>query len=170
MSDSQLQQLEALLTTVQTNKQKPRPARAVAAPQAKAASASPGLPAESPSSALKRPPAGPADRRAPAVEQTPDRRVAAAERRPVAIEMPFNNARDEHAAPPPPPNANTAKRDQAAAARSGDANAEIVPRVIEPDAPRASTRPIAQLVSKHVPQVDATFGAMLKRSLSLRPH
>jgi hypothetical protein len=85
----------------------------------------------------------------------------------VAIEMPFNNGRDEHAAPPPPP---SAKRDQAAAARPAAADAEIVPRVIEPDAPRASTRPIAQLVSKHVPQVDATFGAMLKRSLTLRPH
>jgi hypothetical protein len=45
----------------------------------------------------------------------------------------------------------------------------ISPRVIEPDAPVGATRPIAQLVSKHPPVVDATFGAMLKRSLSLRP-
>ena len=29
---------------------------------------------------------------------------------------------------------------------------------------------IAQVMSKHAPPVDATFGAMLKRSLSLRPH
>jgi len=31
-------------------------------------------------------------------------------------------------------------------------------------------RPIVQVVSRHVPHVDATFGAMLKRSLSLTPH
>jgi hypothetical protein len=42
--------------------------------------------------------------------------------------------------------------------------------VIEPDMPRTSARAIAQVVSKHAPAVDATFGAMLKRSLSLRPH
>lgn len=47
---------------------------------------------------------------------------------------------------------------------------EIVPHVIEPDLPRTSARAIAQVVSKHAPAVDATFGAMLKRSLSLRPH
>jgi hypothetical protein len=47
---------------------------------------------------------------------------------------------------------------------------EITPRVIEPDAPRELARPIAQVVSKHAPPADATFGALLKRSLSLRPH
>jgi hypothetical protein len=47
---------------------------------------------------------------------------------------------------------------------------EIVPRVIEPDPPRELGRPIAQVVSRHAPPADATFGAMLKRSLSLRPH
>ncbi|HKP55260.1 MAG TPA: hypothetical protein VJV78_00990 [Polyangiales bacterium] len=44
------------------------------------------------------------------------------------------------------------------------------PRVIEPEPMREPARPIAQVVSRHAPQVDATFGAMLKRSLSLRPH
>lgn len=44
------------------------------------------------------------------------------------------------------------------------------PRVIEPEPMREPARPIAQVVSRHSPQVDATFGAMLKRSLSLRPH
>jgi hypothetical protein len=46
----------------------------------------------------------------------------------------------------------------------------ITPRFIEPDPPREATRPIVQVVSKHAPPADATFGAMLKRSLSLRPH
>jgi len=46
----------------------------------------------------------------------------------------------------------------------------IEPRIIEPDPPREIARPIAQVMSKHAPPVDATFGAMLKRSLSLRPH
>lgn len=44
------------------------------------------------------------------------------------------------------------------------------PHVIEPEPMREPARPIAQVVSRHAPQVDATFGAMLKRSLSLRPH
>jgi hypothetical protein len=44
------------------------------------------------------------------------------------------------------------------------------PRRIEPEPIREPARPIAQTVSRHSPQVDATFGAMLKRSLSLRPH
>jgi hypothetical protein len=43
-------------------------------------------------------------------------------------------------------------------------------RVIEPEPMREPARPIAQVVSRHSPPVDATFGAMLKRSLSLRPH
>lgn len=46
----------------------------------------------------------------------------------------------------------------------------LAPLVIEPEAIREPARPIAQVVSRHAPQVDATFGAMLKRSLSLRPH
>ncbi|HET6331568.1 MAG TPA: hypothetical protein VFG30_00050 [Polyangiales bacterium] len=44
------------------------------------------------------------------------------------------------------------------------------PKLIEPEPMREPARPIAQVVSRHSPQVDATFGAMLKRSLSLRPH
>jgi hypothetical protein len=46
----------------------------------------------------------------------------------------------------------------------------FVPRLIEPEPIREPARPIAQVVSRHSPQADATFGAMLKRSLSLRPH
>ena len=83
-------------------------------------------------------------------------------------------------APPAAPAANeiapraggTQPRSQRPPMPPAEASAQqpIVPRVIEPDPPRASTRPIAQVVSKHAPVVDATFGAMLKRSLSLRPH
>lgn len=40
---------------------------------------------------------------------------------------------------------------------------------VEAEPIRELTRPIAQTVSKHAPEVDATFGAMLRRSLSLRP-
>jgi hypothetical protein len=46
----------------------------------------------------------------------------------------------------------------------------FAPRVIEPEPMREPARPIAQVVSRHSPPADATFGAMLKRSLSLRPH
>lgn len=46
----------------------------------------------------------------------------------------------------------------------------LEPHVIEPEPIREAGRPIAQVVSRHSPQVDATFGAMLKRSLTLRPH
>ncbi|HEX7478240.1 MAG TPA: hypothetical protein VF331_10570 [Polyangiales bacterium] len=44
------------------------------------------------------------------------------------------------------------------------------PLTLEAEPIAEATRPIAQVVSKHAPQLDATFGAMLKRSLSLRPH
>ena len=40
---------------------------------------------------------------------------------------------------------------------------------VEPEPLREPNRSIAQVVSKHAPEVDATFGAMLKRSLGLRP-
>jgi hypothetical protein len=43
------------------------------------------------------------------------------------------------------------------------------PFTVEPEPLREPARPIAQVMSKHAPQVDSTFGAMLKRSLSLRP-
>jgi len=161
MSDERVERLEALLTKVQTNRRQPN--RTLIGAQAVPAQAAVAAPQEPPSSALRRPGQ---DRRVPAEE--PDRR-AEPERRPVAVEMPF---KPEQPTPPPPPNA---RREPAAAPRAAQAphepaGAPIQPRVIDPDPPRASSRPIAQLVSKHIPAVDATFGAMLKRSLSLRPH
>jgi hypothetical protein len=58
----------------------------------------------------------------------------------------------------------------AADSRPTPADGLEMPLTFEPEPVREGTRPIAQIVSKHAPQVDATFGAMLKRSLSLRPH
>ena len=43
------------------------------------------------------------------------------------------------------------------------------PFTIEPEPLREPTRPIAQVMSKQSMEMDVTFGAMLKRSLSLRP-
>jgi hypothetical protein len=40
---------------------------------------------------------------------------------------------------------------------------------VEAEPMREPNRSIAQVVSKHAPEIDATFGAMLRRSLSLRP-
>lgn len=151
MSDQQLEQLEALLATVQKNRQRERGVQLTADGSGAApALAAGGIPPESPSSSLRRPPV--------------DRRAEPEARRPAAVETPFEPA----AAAP-------ARREQPAAPRAqppapAQPNPPITPRVIEPDPPRQSARPIAQLVSKHVPAVDATFGAMLKRSLSLRPH
>lgn len=169
MSKPQLEQLEALLSTVQKNRHQERGAQISADGSGGGAAAmamgSPAQPPESPSSAMRKPAAP--DRRA-----EPDRRNAGEERRPVAVETPFGEApavaarREQPAAPRP-------QQRPAPAAEEAPAQANpegMVPRLIEPDPPRQSARPIAQLVSKHVPAVDATFGAMLKRSLSLRPH
>ena len=43
------------------------------------------------------------------------------------------------------------------------------PFTIEPEPLQEPARPIAQVMSKHSVEMDITFGAMLKRSLSLRP-
>lgn len=43
------------------------------------------------------------------------------------------------------------------------------PFTIEPEPLQEPARPIAQVMSKHAAEMDITFGAMLKRSLSLRP-
>jgi hypothetical protein len=43
------------------------------------------------------------------------------------------------------------------------------PFTIDPEPMREPARPIAQTMSKHSVEMDITFGAMLKRSLSLRP-
>jgi hypothetical protein len=171
MSDQQLDQLEALLAKVQKNR---RQDEQRAGHVGHAAAAAPAMSAASPRHS--EPPS------------TSVRRPAADQRRPGTAEKPV--AREEPAAAPAvrrgehavgPVAAPVARREPAQAAsvqrgqpqRTSHAPAApepIVPRVIEPDPPRATNRPIAQLVSKHVTAVDATFGAMLKRSLSLRPH
>ncbi len=46
----------------------------------------------------------------------------------------------------------------------------IAPLSIEAEPVAEMGRPIAQVMSKHTMELDTTFGAMLKRSLSLRPH
>jgi hypothetical protein len=183
----QIEKLSALLTRVQQNRQKPR---RVATPVAQAAAAPARVaPAERPARAAPAeleerhvvkgsppPPPPPQPVRRPAVDRRPtplemavagelDREqptgpMAAPEARPLAApavdprrEPPVRSVRPA-TTPIEPPAAPQA----------------ITPRFIEPDPPREATRPIVQVVSKHAPPADATFGAMLKRSLSLRPH
>ena len=182
MSDQQLDQLEALLAKVQKNRRQDEQragqhighAAAAAAPAMRAASP---RHSEPPSTSVRRPAA---DQRRPGTAEKPIPReepAAAPARRgenavgpvaaPVARREPATAAVPAAAvAPVAPVNRGQPQRTSHAPA----APEPIVPRVIEPDPPRATNRPIAQLVSKHVTAVDATFGAMLKRSLSLRPH
>jgi len=160
MSQQQVQRLQTLLETVQRNRQRPgAPIGAAANVVAKApanttkAAAEPARPrvqtpevVAAPAAAAPARPAQPAKpAQAPAAAQAPATQPKAGAPVPRAPE------------PQPAPQAPVAQE-------------PIVPRTFEPEVPRAANRPIAQLVSKHAPVVDATFGAMLKRSLSLRPH
>jgi hypothetical protein len=181
MSDSQIARLSALLTRVQENRSRPK-ANAGDATAATSTVAGIGAPAFVPAGAsLRAGPAAPAERAR--VSTPPGRSFPTAEptsRRPPDRAQGRDAAfvPDEPAQRPPPVPAPDARREPASpqmprAARPAAAPepAEaIVPRVIEADIAREGTRPIAQIVSKHAPPVDATFGAMLKRSLSLRPH
>jgi hypothetical protein len=108
------------------------------------------------------------------------------DRRPTPLEMAVTGELDREVAtgsmsmPEPRPPADVRREAPARAVRPATVPIEppappagppvITPRVIEPDPPRELARPIAQVVSKHAPPADATFGALLKRSLSLRPH
>jgi translation initiation factor IF-2 len=161
----------------------PAAAAKPAAPQPNAAArARKHTPAEPITAAVAAPPT-PVREEAPALEAP---RRPAPPSRPIS---PLENAlsgeveREERAAPAPtaprapvapamaePPMRSQRPPAHAPEVAAASAQQPIVPRVIEPDPPRTSTRPIAQVVSKHAPVVDATFGAMLKRSLSLRPH
>jgi hypothetical protein len=183
----QIEKLSALLTRVQQNRQKPR---RVATPVAQVAAApGRGAPAELPARAAPAeleerhvvkgsppPPPPPQPVRRPAVDRRPtplemavagelDREqptgpMAAPEARPLAAP-----AVDPRREPPV-----RALRPATTPIEPPAAPQAITPRFIEPDPPREATRPIVQVVSKHAPPADATFGAMLKRSLSLRPH
>lgn len=66
---------------------------------------------------------------------------------------------------PARPEPSVAEKPHAAAPSRGD-GADIV---FEPEPVREPARPIAQTVSRHATEVDMTFGAMLRRSLALRP-
>jgi hypothetical protein len=46
---------------------------------------------------------------------------------------------------------------------------EVRGQLLELDEPVASTKPIAQVVSKHPPTTALAFGELLRRSLALRP-
>jgi hypothetical protein len=183
MSQQQVQRLQSLLETVQRNRQRPgepmgvgsnvaaanvvqkkSPANMTAEPTR------PRVPTPDLASAQAAKPAAaePARARVP----TPDlaAKPAAPAPRPAAPQA--QPQQREAAAQPPATQPKSAPRipEPQAAAPQAVVQEPIVPRVIEPEAQRPATRPIAQLVSKHAPVVDATFGAMLKRSLSLRPH
>jgi hypothetical protein len=215
MNEQRVEKLEALLSRVQENRKRPRPAagigllkpevartapepakplhasltqtaaglmppqqQAVAAPESVRPVAKPGpQPAPAPRAAAPAPapvkPQIPA--RQPAPEPAPAPRAAAPEpmRKPAqagatplemavaGLDMPATARAEPRREPAAPaaPMAPPISPDEA-----------FEPRRIEPEPIREPARPIAQTVSRHSPQVDATFGAMLKRSLSLRPH
>jgi hypothetical protein len=167
MSEQQVGRLEALLAKVQKNRQAPR--GGVHADSGISLSAGAG---DGGRGVLESAPERPrAAVEAPRKAEPPERAPAApAQARPAVAADSRNSRVEEESVPPPLPAARPAAAQRPAVEASSPANQPIVPRVIEPDPPRTSGRPIAQLVSKHAPPVDATFGAMLKRSLSLRPH
>jgi hypothetical protein len=183
----QLDKLSALLLRVQENRRAPRAARGagpVAAAMPRAAPAAVARPAQqSPADdfadmtpAPLPPPRRPSvDRRATPLEmavagELEQQLAAASEARAIAA-PPAEVRREAPAARPVRPPAAPAVEAQALQAlQPAQSPQSMEPRIIEPDPPREIVRPIAQVMSKHAPPVDATFGAMLKRSLSLRPH
>jgi hypothetical protein len=177
MSEQQVERLNALLHRVQQNRQKPRatgravPTRMVVQ-QVAANTVTAPKEVEPPRPRRSTPPMAPAPTppmaSMPAEPPPPPPRRPAPAARPSPIERAVTNELERE--PPPPREAPAVAMRNAPAPTPVMDPQEIVPRVIEPDPPRPSARPIAQLVSKHAPPVDATFGAMLKRSLSLRPH
>jgi hypothetical protein len=190
MSDSQVQRLSALLSRVQQNRQQARGDGSISSgsaaqnPPALAAAAAPRAQLSAP----------PDERSARQPEVTappppPPRRPAPSKASPLEIAFAGELERDAGEAPTAtttraglgsPELRREPARAQVPQAQPSQHPAlleseppefeEIVPHVIEPDPPREIVRPIAQLFSKHAPPVDASFGAMLKRSLSLRPH
>jgi hypothetical protein len=182
----QIEKLSALLSRVQQNRQKPRAAKA---PVAQVAAAPARVPAAEPPGRAAQaeleerhivkgspPPPPPQPAKRPAVDRRPTPLEMA-----VAGELDREQPTGPMAAPEPRPMAQPAvdprREPPVRALRPATTPIEppaapqaITPRFIEPDPPREATRPIVQVVSKHAPHADATFGAMLKRSLSLRPH
>jgi hypothetical protein len=182
----QLDKLSALLLRVQENRRAPRGARGtgpVAAanpPAAAVAAARPVQPSPADdfadmTPAPLPPPRRPSvDRRATPLEmavagELEQQLAAASEARAIAA-PPAEVRREAPAARPARPVAPAVEVQALQALQPPQSPQSIEPRIIEPDPPREIVRPIAQVMSKHAPPVDATFGAMLKRSLSLRPH
>jgi hypothetical protein len=185
MSEQQVERLTVLLQRVQQNRQKPRsggagraiPTRMAVQPVAANNVTVANKEVEAPRPRRSTPPLAPEPAPAPAMASMPAEppppppRRPAPGARPSPMERAVANEIEREPPPPPPPReAPAVSMRQAPAPTPVMDPQDIVPRVIEPDPPRPSARPIAQLVSKHAPPVDATFGAMLKRSLSLRPH
>lgn len=186
MSQEQVERLEALLTRVQANRRAARtiagmpspaanpPVMRAAPADAKPVRAAAPATAGRPAAAVAKPAATEAAARAPSPAAAPRARAgaeapAARAPEPAVSETPAARARDSA----PPVRGSRSVPPQQPAVHSQPPNAEdaeLEPNVIEPEPIREPARPIAQVVSRHAPQADATFGAMLKRSLSLRPH
>jgi hypothetical protein len=170
MSEQQVERLQALLETVQRNRQRPgQPigGGAVVSAASVVQNKSPANMTEPSVVNANVPPAADTTRiRNPVPAEAPTAPIAAPLQS--GAGAPVAARRDAQPQAQTTPKAGPPARVQEPAPSQTMAE-PMVPRMIEPDAPRALTRPIAQLVSKHAPVVDATFGAMLKRSLSLRP-
>lgn len=166
MSQQQVQRLQTLLETVQRNRQRPGEPMNVAAANVVQKKS----PANTMASATA--PAAEPPRARVATPEPATGPAAAPPKAPAPAPQAARPAREAAAQPPAPTTQpkSAPRIPEPQAAPQPVAQEPIVPRMIEPEAPRPATRPIAQLVSKHAPVVDATFGAMLKRSLSLRPH
>ncbi len=192
----QVERLEALLTRVQENRAVPR-ARAAVQPTAAAAPAPKQPIAAAPAAAAKPVPAPVAPTRPVMQERdrgsvteervslpgqrAPTRPVDAKEpaRRPERERMstPLEMAVEEELlanSPSEPPTGQWSTQARVPAGMAG----KPVPTgpiatepsfTVEPEPLREPARPIAQVVSKHATEIEATFGAMLKRSLGLRP-
>jgi hypothetical protein len=180
MSDTPLDKLGSLLDRVQRNRQEPRPRSAglgFGSTQAAAPANSQNVPHAATAATAPRPPEAARPRLATPAEAAPPppprRPPASPLEQALAVEV-QREVPQMPSAPPPPLPAAEPRPPQAVSRRPSPIEAvapdAIVPRLIDPDPPREVARPIAQLVSKHAPAADATFGAMLKRSLSLRPH
>jgi hypothetical protein len=168
---NQTDRLEALLARVQQNRQQPRAVAGFASTIA--GHAAPG------------PAAAPPERRAE--PRAPEPRAPEPRAKPAAtpLEMAFENSVNVSANAAPARAPNAAPSVNTAPARAPNAGAgprgatqplhsqpAAAPRegvmLVDPS-PMQPGRPIAQVVSKHPPSQAATFGELLRRSLSLRP-
>jgi len=181
--ERQVERLSGLLSKVQTNRQKldrthvglgPASAPDLGARAAASLSgASPDALVLSDDSPTAGPRRTPAEVSAPAVELRAELGTFAPPIKPVQQPVPSEAppARRDAGAVAAPLPAQSFPPEQPAPATETGIHEVASPRVrvIEAEPLRALTRPVAQVVSKQEGAVDATFGVMLKRSLSLRP-